>query len=240
MERSQGRLQVAATEAQWHAGGIECPERVADDAGLLSEAARFRIHRYPASLIDRLTLADGRSVLVRPVLPQDAALQQQFVRGLTALSRYRRFHSGLRELAAGMLDFLTQVDYRSHLALLAEIFDAGDEVQVAEARYVRREAHGNDAGIADFAIAVADEWQGCGLGSRMLDALVSSARAAGVRRLEGSVLADNDPMRRLLRARGWRIRRDPADAHLVIAWLELEPAHAVEAGATRAAGVALC
>lgn len=56
-----------------------------------------------------------------------------------------------------------------------------------------------------------------------LDALTTSARRGGVRRLEGSVLADNEPMRALMRARGWRIRRDPEDAHLVIAWLDLEP-----------------
>ncbi len=206
-------------------------------------ATRFCIHRYPASLIDRFTLADGRSVLVRPVLPQDAALQQQFVRDLTPTSRYRRFHSGLRELSVDMLDYLTQVDYRSHLALLAEVFEArGDEVQVAEVRYVRREGDddADDADTADFAIAVADGWQGCGLGSRMLDALLASARAAGVRRLEGSVLADNEPMRHLMLARGWRIRRDPDDSHLVIAWRDLEPERGVGARAPREIEAALC
>lgn len=200
----------------------------------LQAASTFRIHRYPAALIDRWTLADGRSVLVRPVLPQDAALQQQFVRGLSPMSRYRRFHAGVLELSGDLLDYLTQVDYRSHLALLAETFDArGDEAQVAEARYVLRDADdGIDAGVADFAIAVADDWQGCGLGSRMLEALVTSARDGGVRRLEGSVLADNEPMRGLLRARGWRIRRDPEDARLVIGWLDLEPAYACVARAS--------
>ncbi|MDT3678691.1 MAG: GNAT family N-acetyltransferase [Burkholderiaceae bacterium] len=214
-------------------------------ATVLFAAQRFCIHRYPASLIDRLTLADGRSVLVRPVLPQDAALQQQFVRELSPTSRYRRFHGPMRELSADTLDYLTQVDYRSHLALLAETFDPrGEEVQVAEVRYVRREGEAGrlDAGIADFAIAVADEWQGAGLGSRMLDALVRSARDGGVRRLEGSVLADNEPMRALVRARGWRIRRDPDDARLVIAWLDVEPAAALAPAPAieRRAGMALC
>lgn len=193
------------------------------------ESAVFRIHRYPASLIDRVPLADGRSVLVRPVLPQDAPLQQRFVQALSARSRYRRFHSALSELSTGTLDYLTQVDYATHLALLAETFDErGDELQVAEARYVRRETArsagpAGEGGVADFAIAVADEWQGCGLGSRMLEALVASARAAGLQRLEGSVLADNDPMRALVRSRGWRLRRDPEDARLVVAVLDLQP-----------------
>ncbi|MCD6679460.1 MAG: GNAT family N-acetyltransferase [Burkholderiaceae bacterium] len=177
-------------------------------------------------MIDKVTLADGRSVLVRPMLPQDAALHQQFVRALSPTSRYRRFHGSMRELSADMIEYLTQVDYRSHLALLAETFDSrGDEVQVADVRYVHRKAQGDgaDERVADFAIAVADEWQGVGLGSRMLGALKTSARLGGVRRLEGSVLADNGPMRALMRARGWRVRRDPDDAHLLIAWLDLEP-----------------
>ncbi len=196
-----------------------------------SDRAVFRIHRYPASLIDRVLLADGRSVLVRPVLPQDAELQQRFVRELSPMSRYRRFHSALNELPSTTLDYLTQVDYSSHLALLAETFDAnGDEMQVAEARYVRRDAYGGASaqapggGIADFAIAVADTWQGAGLGSRLLAVLVAAARAGGVRRLEGSVLADNEPMRGFVRALGWRLRRDPSDARLVVAALDLEQA----------------
>jgi acetyltransferase len=208
----------------------------------LQAASTFRIHRYPASLIDRVTLDDGRSVLVRPVLPQDAELQQQFVRALSPTSRYRRFHGPLRELSADTLDYLTQVDYRAHLALLAETFDAdGEEVQVAEARWVLRVADGDglDAGVADFAIAVADAWQGRGLGSRMLEALVRSARDAGVRRLEGSVLAENDPMRGLMRARGWHVRRDPAEAHLLVAWLDLLP-HAADPAAAWRAGASLC
>lgn len=191
----------------------------------------FRIHRYPAALIDRVVLDDGRSVLVRPVLPQDAELQQRFVRELSPQSRYRRFHSALSELSGTTLDYLTQVDYASHLALLAETFDFdGEERQVAEARYVRREPSDGDhrggvadfaIAVADFAIAVADDWQGHGLGSQLLNALVRRARTSGIRRLEGSVLADNDPMRALMHSRGWRIRRDPEEDRLVIASLDL-------------------
>lgn len=190
---------------------------------MLEFSSTFRIHRYPAALIDRVTLVDGRSVLVRPVLPQDGALHQRFVRELSPVSRYRRFHSAVSELPEATLDYLTQVDYASHLALLAETFDERDgEVQVAEARYVRR-TDADEAHVADFALAVADRWQGLGLGRRMLAALVDSARRAGVRRLEGSVLADNEPMCVLLRRNGWKLRIDPDDGRLLVARLELAP-----------------
>lgn len=188
---------------------------------MLELSSTFRIHRYPTALIDRVMLADGRSVLVRPVLPQDGELHRRFVRELSPASRYRRFHFALSELPDSTLDYLTKVDYASHLALLGEAFDErGDEVQVAEARYVRR-TDADEADVADFALAVADRWQGLGLGRQMLAALVHGARRGGVRRLEGSVLADNEPMCSLLRRHGWRLRIDPDDGRLLVARLEL-------------------
>lgn len=205
-------------------------------------SSTFRIHRYPAALIDRVMLANGRSVLVRPVLPQDGELHQRFVRELSPASRYRRFHSAVSELPEATLDYLTQVDYASHLALLAETFDERHgEVQVAEARYVRRTDAG-EAHVADFALAVADRWQGLGLGSRMLEALVDSARRAGVRRLEGSVLADNEPMCALLRRHGWKLRIDPDDGRLLVAGLELAamPARAIAPAIAPSLAAALC
>lgn len=196
-------------------------------AAAIDAPAMFRIHRYPAALIDRVPLADGRSVLVRPVLPQDGELQQRFVRALSPASRYRRFHSALSELPHATLAYLTQVDYASHLALLAETFDEqGGEIQVAEARYVRR-SDASEAHVADFALAVADRWQGVGLGRHLLGALVDSARRSGVRRLEGSVLADNEQMRGLLRGQGWRLGMDPDDGRLLVAALDLAPAPAL-------------
>jgi len=176
----------------------------------------FHIHRYPVALIDRVELDDGRSVLVRPVLPQDSELQQRFVRALSADSRYRRFHAPVNELSEDTLDWLTRVDYSSHLALLAETFDeVGNELQVAEARYVRG-GHGLPFDVAEFALAVADDWQGTGLGTRLLGALLARARVAGLRKLRGSVLADNRAMLKLAQRLGARVRGDIEDAHLMV------------------------
>ncbi len=57
-----------------------------------TNAPALLVQRYPASLVERVRLADGRSVLVRPVLPHDAELQADFIRALSPLARYRRFH----------------------------------------------------------------------------------------------------------------------------------------------------
>jgi len=192
---------------------------------------RFRIHRYPTTLIDRVEFRDGRAVTIRPVLPQDAALQQAFVRALSPATRFRRFHGPVNELPESTLRYMTEVDYASHLALLATTVDASQrEIQVAEARWVRREPP-DATDVADFALVVADDWQRAGLGARLLGFLADSAAAQGIRRLSGDVLADNEEMRRLLKRCGWRQARDRFDARLVVAHLDLEKA----AGARRAA-----
>jgi hypothetical protein len=90
-------------------------------------------HRYPTQLIDRWTLADGRRVTLRPVLPQDAELEQAMVRGLSREGRYHRYFAPIRELSPQALAALAQVDYRRHLALVVETFVDGEPLVVAEA-----------------------------------------------------------------------------------------------------------
>jgi len=185
-------------------------------------AAPFHIHRYPTTLIDRVQLRDGRTVTIRPVLPQDSALQRAFVATLSPATRYRRFHGSVNELPEATLSYMTQVDYASHMALLATTIDSkGREIQVAEARWVRREPP-DSTQVADFALAVADDWQRAGLGMLLLGKLAASAAAEGIRRLSGDVLVDNHGMRRLLDRNGWYQTPDQFDARVVVAHIDLD------------------
>jgi acetyltransferase len=190
------------------------PAAVASAAA--TDARPFRIARYPATLTERWALDDGREVTVRPVLPQDAPLTQAFVRSLSPESRYRRFHMGMGELPQRVLREFTELDYDRHLALVAADADEdGDETLVAEARFVRRD----DAPLADFAVAVADDWQGLGLGRRLIAKLARSASRRGVRVLEGEVLADNARMIGLLRSMGTEFTSAPGEARVLVARL---------------------
>jgi acetyltransferase len=94
------------------------------------------------------------------------------------------------------------------VALVAETVD--DLRIVADARYVLDDA----TGTGEFAIAVADEWQGLGLGSRLMQRLLAQARRAGLARLCGDVLSDNEPMLALMRRLEARLAPDPEDASL--------------------------
>jgi acetyltransferase len=174
--------------------------------------APFRIHHYPVNLIDRVTLRNGAKVTVRPVLPQDAALEQRFVKGLLPSTRYRRFHVGTSELSDSLLRYFTQIDYSGHLALIGETFDdGGNEIQVADARYIRRAG----TKVADFAVVVDDSWQGQGLGGYLLKALGRAAHAEGIEMLEGDVLAGNEPMLNLARRLGAAVGRHPDEGRLL-------------------------
>lgn len=165
--------------------------------------------RYPSTLIDRLHLDDGREVVVRPVLAFDADAEQDFVRGLSPASRVRRFHFGLRELPPTMLRAMTVVDHDDHVAIVAEAFDDDDSPRiVADARYVRgpRDVPCHEA---EFAIAVADDWQGAGLGRALMQRLARHAERRGVRRLVGDVLPDNRAMFAITESLDGRFERSP-------------------------------
>lgn len=197
--------------------GRHAPDRPSAPPAPLAEPP-FRIHRYPSALIQPLTLADGRSAILRPVLPQDAEAVRAFFATLSPASRLRRFHGVINRLPDGALEAMTSIDYQRHLALVAEARtdDAavGPTWLVADARYVV-----DDEGSAEFALAVADDWQGRGLGRALLERLARHARARGLRRLDGTVLADNGPMLALLARLGASLRADPGDRSVVQARL---------------------
>ena len=177
--------------------------------------------REPDAL-ERIGLTDGRSVVLAPVRPQDSGAERAFVGALSPSSRYRRFHFGLRELSPEASRAMTEIDQHHHVAFVARPADADDATIVADARYVRRA----DSADAEFAIAVADAWQGAGLGRALLARLAAHARAQGVRRLFGDVLWGNNAMIALLRQLGARLARHPGDATLVRAEFVLDDAAA--------------
>lgn len=153
---------------------------------------------------------DGERVTIRTMLPSDRDIEQQFIRELSPLSRYYRFHSALRELTPYMLDRFTHVNYPDEMAIIATVPEANGEREIGVARYAR--APGADH--AEIAVVVADAWQGRGIGSRLLVVLRSLARDAGIRHLEASILSGNKRMLTLAKTLGFSIRQvKPGDAH---------------------------
>lgn len=178
--------------------------------------------RFPSALIDRITLSDGREVVVRPVLAIDAEAEQDFVRALSVESRCKRFHLPIRELSPTLLRQFTDVDHVGHVAIVAEAL-ASDDVPtiVADARYVR------DGDETHFAIAVADAWQGIGLGRALMQRLLRYAARHGIARVVGDVLVGNTAMTRLAASFGGRLSASPNGPGVNRAHLDLAGGRAV-------------
>jgi GNAT superfamily N-acetyltransferase len=160
-------------------------------------------------------LSDGSEVEIRPLTPDDKADLAAGFERLSELSRYRRFLSPTSHLSATQLAYLTDVDHHDHEALVA--IDPSSRDGLAVARYVRS---AENPGEAEFAVAVADDWQRRGLGTALLRQLAARARAEGITRFTGFVLEDNQPMRRLLQSLGEVKQRDAHDGTLEV-WLDI-------------------
>ena len=145
---------------------------------------------------------EGTPVTIRTMRPTDREIEDQFVRRLTPVSKYYRFHTALRALTTSMLDHFTNVNYPDEMALIATIREADVEREIGVARYVRPP----DSDTAEIAVVISDEWQGKGIGCRMLKDLRGIAHQAGIRHLEARVLPDNRRMLQLAQQLGFRIK----------------------------------
>jgi RimJ/RimL family protein N-acetyltransferase len=160
-----------------------------------------------------LQLTDGSEVVVRPIGPDDASLMQAFVRRLSARSRRFRFFVALAELPAAQLDRFVNVDPARGLALVALSGRQEDAAIVAEARYAKAQEDDN----AEFAIAVADDFQRRGLGRHLVKRLLATAWRRGVRRVIGEIKSDNRAMLAFAKRLGFRLQSSREDQSVVIA-----------------------
>ncbi|WP_018606405.1 bifunctional acetyl coenzyme A synthetase (ADP forming), alpha domain/GNAT family N-acetyltransferase [Uliginosibacterium gangwonense] len=167
------------------------------------------IHPYPADLVSHWQLRDGSPVTIRPIKPEDAEMNQNFVRGLSAETKYLRFMSAMRELSPAMLAKLTQIDYHREIALIATTLSPGEkeEHMIGVCRY----ATNPDGASCEFAIVVADAHQRTGLGKHLMRTLIDIARQRGLRVMKGIFLANNDHMLRFVERLGFVLHSDPED-----------------------------
>jgi GNAT superfamily N-acetyltransferase len=129
-------------------------------------------------------LADGSSILIRPIAPGDKGAIETAYEHLSHESRYRRFFAPLERLSARDLAYLTEVDHHDHEALIAH---SAQREPIGVARYVR----GKQRNKAEVAVAVVDGWHRRGVATALLRRLVERARVEGIDTFTATVLADN-------------------------------------------------
>ncbi len=153
---------------------------------------------------------------LRPLLREDRDIEHAFVSGLSPDTRSNRLLGGARAITREYIESLVTVDYSRDMALAATTMLGDTESLIGVARYVSDP----DRQAAEFAIVVADAWQGRGIGRRLLGKLVEIAHRGGLKRLYGDILAMNRPMLELVRKLGFTLGRHQ-DPTLTRATLEL-------------------
>ncbi len=174
-----------------------------------------------ATLTTSWNMLATHSVTIRAMDIDDLDLETEFLEKLTLETRRNRFHGpAVRPSMAASPPRSTLID---QLALAASITWDGHEEYLGVACYV------SDApGDAEFAMVIADAWQGCGIGRRLLSHLQECATRRGIQRLSGEVLADNRAMLGLAHSLGFRLSAHPEDAllRLVTRECRMESLHA--------------
>ncbi len=176
----------------------------------LDRYSHMAIHPYPNYLVSRLQLADGTTIKIRPIRPEDATIEEAFIRELSSRSKYFRFMNGLNELTQQMLVRFTQLDYNRELALIAVLEDDTKETELGVARYVMNP----DGESCEFALVVADKWQHKGIGSHLMNALIDAAKQRGFKIMDGEILSNNHNMLKLTEHLGFKIENNPEDSSI--------------------------
>ncbi|KLR56642.1 bifunctional acetate--CoA ligase family protein/GNAT family N-acetyltransferase [Diaphorobacter sp. J5-51] len=178
---------------------------------------------YPARYEAVWPLRGGGEYLVRPIRPDDAQMVQRLVKELSPESRYFRFVSQLAELPPSMLARFTLIDYDREMALVAVhrervVHDDGEVSHKERIVGVSRYVTNPDQTSCEFALLVADDFAGKGLGSRLMLSIMDVARDRGLAEIQGLVLANNPTMLKLMRRLGFEVRtfEDDPEFRLVV------------------------
>ncbi len=161
------------------------------------------IRPYPEQYESREVTKDGVDVFVRPIRSEDAPLLLELFDSMSMRSRYYRFMSPKKSLSREMLVRLTQVDYDRHIALVALREGEGGDKMLGVVRIISDP----DRHRAEFSVAVADTWQGKGIGRKLLKRALDVAADYGIKRVQGEVLGENRQMLDLCRRLGFEITR---------------------------------
>jgi acetyltransferase len=171
------------------------------------------IASYPKKYIAERELKNGTAVLLRPIKAEDESRFNELIKSLSSESMRFRFFQIMRELPHDRLTRYCNLDYDREIAIVAEL---KSNRQIIGAGRVIAEPDGKNG---EFAVLVGDEWQGRGLGSMLMDYIISVAKDMHLERVFAYVLPSNCKMLRLSEKKGFKLEtldEETVKASLVI------------------------
>jgi len=218
VENVEVSLEAGEARLRYDPARTEVPAlcRAVEDAGY--QATQCLPVTVPApEVYENWTLIDGSSATLRPIRGSDMELERAFVRNLSPLSKFKRFMGELKELSPEQLHKFTHLDHYREAAYVVIRSTVAGEEEIGVGRFVI----GAGGEICEFAVTVADAWQSKGVGGRLMRALLQEARARGLKRMEGLVLASNRRMLDFARKLGFTVHLNEQDSSVRVVRREL-------------------
>ncbi|QDV70705.1 Succinyl-CoA ligase [ADP-forming] subunit alpha [Rosistilla carotiformis] len=168
-----------------------------------SRFAHLAIRPYPEEFIRNIELRDGTPVVLRPIKPEDEPMWHRLIESCSAETIQQRFRYMFRTATHAMASRFCFIDYDRELAIVVEVVEEGVKQIAGVARFVADADHYE----AEFAILVADRWQGRGLGSLMTDKCLTICKRWNIQSVVAETAASNHRMIQMFQRRGFEIDR---------------------------------
>jgi acetyltransferase len=204
---------------------------LADEFGVIALDARVRVRKavgpaakrlairpYPTELEEILSLPDGRTLLLRPVRPEDEPAFQELFSRMSSEDIRMRFFAPKRTLSHPMAARMTQIDYDREMALVLADCGTPGKTGVYGVVHITADPDGEKA---EYAIMVRSDMAGQGLGPLLMRRIIDYAKERGIREIFGEVLRENKPMLKVCQLFGFAQRLNPDDSSVIEVRLQL-------------------
>ena len=202
-------------------GGIVLDAKIILDENVAGKTVKPFSHMvicpYPREYERTVQIRRGRSVLLRPIRPEDEPMQEEMFSTFSAETKRFRFFGPIKEATHEMLIRYTQIDYDREIAIIAELTEGGRKRMAGVVRLIADPYNET----AEYAIVIGDPWQRQGLGTVMTRYILEIARKRGVKKVYAYVLEDNASMLFLFRKFGFTGRKEE---DMFVVELRLDPA----------------
>jgi acetyltransferase len=186
--------------------GLAVDTRIVIDQNAVLSGTRPQEHLiitpYPKKYSTKWKLRSGKGVLIRPIKPEDENRLRELFHSLSEESMRYRFFQVIREMSHETMTRYCNIDYNREIAIIAETQTKKGKI-VGVARLILQP----DRRKGEFAVVVADQWQGQGLGSRLVNQIIEISKELGVDTLSADVLTSNRKMLSLCKRTGFELKK---------------------------------
>lgn len=186
-------------------GGIVLDAKVVLDTAYKKDRenpySHLVISPYPKQHMYKFKMKNGRSVLIRPIKPEDEPMEAEMFTTFSAETQRHRFFGQIKKISHELLQRYTQIDYDREIALIVEAGSGSRRKMLGVARLIA-DPHNE---TAEYAVVVGDPWHGQGLGKFLTGKVVDIARQRGIKKVFAKFYKDNNPIIHILRQKGFKV-----------------------------------